>query len=203
VIQEGSVYSYPVQIHPCFNVHSVLRTQENVLVDEYGCPRIANFGLTWVRRTYSQGMDSAIFRSRRGTVHFQAPELLSQQDVEAHEAEPTTMSDMYALAMTSVQIFIGCLPFGDELSDERVQFLAVNASIRPERPSSTSGELDCCLWYVIQRAWARSPSDRIDVRTFLDAFTPESESVASDEDSEAVANDKESESVACDEGPLQ
>ena len=70
-------------------------------MDSSGCPRIANFGLYPLRRTYTPILDREIFQSQRGTVHFQAPELLLAE--QSHEAEPTTMSDMYALAMTIIQ----------------------------------------------------------------------------------------------------
>jgi len=139
-------------------------------VDEGGCPHITNFGLTRLRRAYDQNTEREIFRNRPGTVHFQAPELLSSQGfgIQGHEAEPTTMSDMYALAMTSVQIVTGALPYGYTMSDEMVK-ATVSADIRPEVPNRRSKLYNGC-WDAIEGAWARSPHDRIDSHAFSAAF---------------------------------
>ena len=81
--------------------------QPNVLVDDSGCPRIADFGLAMV----TQNQDS--IRSAQGehahTARWTAPEILSEQGTYSKE------TDVFSFAMVMVEVrpgihWLGCFP---------------------------------------------------------------------------------------------
>jgi len=164
-------------------VHGDVRG-ENVLVDETGCPRITDFGLSRLRSTH--GKRSSTDSIKGGVLRFQAPELVWPESFQGEGAEYcngelTTKSDIYALAITCIQIFIGKPPFSG-LPDHKILFGVVSENLRPERPRGkfeepnserSKGKLkepdeepDDDLWALIQQAWARHPKDRPDMATF-------------------------------------
>jgi len=85
------------------------------------------------------------------------------------EGEPTTRSDVYALAMTAIQIFTLGAPFG-KIREQKIILPIVHDHLRPERPHDVLGELDDGLWTLIQSAWAPHPVDRPSMEDFLQKF---------------------------------
>jgi len=157
-------------------VHADLRG-ENVLVDDSGAPRISDFGLSRLRNTHA--FSSQMSFTSGGTQRFQAPELMwpasFQSDGNAQDTanyctgEPTTRSDVYALAMTCIQVFTGEPPF-QGVREEQVMFGVVNAHLRPERPVDALGELHDDHWRLIQRSWVHHPKDRLSMSAFAELW---------------------------------
>jgi len=157
-------------------VHADLRG-ENVLVDDSGSPRITDFGLSRLRST--QAYSTQLSFTSGGTQRFQAPELMwpasfqgdgtTEGGIYYCTGDPTTRSDVYALAMTCIQVFTGDAPF-QGLREQQIMFAVVNADTRPKRPVDALGELHDDHWRLIQRAWARHPKDRLDMSAFAELW---------------------------------
>jgi len=153
-------------------VHADLRG-ENVLVDNDGCPRITDFSLSRIRSTEPDS--SRLSFASGGTRRFQAPELLlptsmqsggdARDSVDYCTGDPTTRSDVYALAITCVQVFSGYMPFNG-VREEQIMLGVVN-NMRPDRPQDALGELNDKYWDLIQQTWAHRPNDRPDMATFV------------------------------------
>ena len=75
--------------------------QANVLIDEAGCPVLADYGLTFI-------IDTSSFTSARtvGLSRWTAPELM-ELPPEGQEGSPpySTASDIFAFAMTVIEVF--------------------------------------------------------------------------------------------------
>jgi len=160
-------------IHLLDIVHADLKGG-NILVDEKGQPRLTDVGLSKLRSTYA--ISSGLANAMGGTLQFNAPELLlPEQELflgrgqEYCKGEPTTRSDVYALAMTTIQIFTLGPPFG-KIREQQIILRIVHEKFRPDRPHDVLGELDDGLWTLIQSAWAPHPVDRPSMEDFLRRF---------------------------------
>jgi len=163
-IARGLCYLHSLHPHV---IHGDLRAS-NVLVDDEGQPRVADFGLS--QMVDSQGVSGASSMSGKGSVRWQAPELLnvgqSFEDVSS-TAAPTTRSDTYAFAMVCLEIYTEEVPF-PRLRDGQVILEVAVRRRRPERPSSEDHHhqllphrrLSDTLWMVMQECWQHHPLDR-------------------------------------------
>ena len=78
----------------------------NVLIDEFGSPRLADFGLSWMF------VDATLWGTSRkdgtGTSRYMAPELLTAGPDDEENFLSTEKSDVYAYGITS-WVSIRCL----------------------------------------------------------------------------------------------
>ncbi|KAJ6460980.1 kinase-like domain-containing protein, partial [Mycena sanguinolenta] len=138
-------------LHSQSVVHGDLRGG-NILVDEEGHARLADFGLAfWVDATTK---DSS---TRAGSTRWMAPELLHPESVQLTKFRRTLATDVYAFACVCYELYHQDLkpPFF-ELQDGAV-ILAVTAGQRPRRLNRISSE----TWLVIQACWAQQPETRL------------------------------------------
>lgn len=151
-----------------------------MLIDQNGCPRITDFGLSSIRNTYVATVGASDRPTNAGTPRFQAPELINPEnytldgrpDSRYTKGHPTTRSDIYALAMTCVQMFTCAVPFGS-LRDSQITYAVVHQNLRPERPENIP-ELVDSLWELLVKCWAPHPNDRPNMVDVIDSLVSNS-----------------------------
>ncbi|KAJ3998234.1 kinase-like domain-containing protein [Lentinula boryana] len=117
----------------------------NILIDEYGQPRLADFGLTiFADSTRHNTTDQG------GTLRWMAPELLyPMPGIECYKR--TTASDMYAYGCLCIEVYTGQVPFADVRSEIMVLEKVLNDE-HPGRPSGPNTMTDE-LWNLINACW--------------------------------------------------
>ncbi|KII91431.1 hypothetical protein PLICRDRAFT_508175 [Plicaturopsis crispa FD-325 SS-3] len=162
-IADGLQYLHTRQI-----VHGDLRAA-NILVDEYGGVRLADFGLS----TYVDATTTSSHTS--GTIRWMAPELHDPRAFSLNHARRTTCSDIYAFAHVCLEVYTGLRPFPKMKLDTEV-LLAVVRGERPERPWPSGKNEDIIalpdwLWTLVSCCWVHKPEHRpliSDVVSWLD-----------------------------------
>ncbi|KAF7377835.1 Protein kinase domain-containing protein [Mycena sanguinolenta] len=145
-------------LHSQSVVHGDLRGG-NILVDEEGHARLADFGLAvWVDATTK---DSS---TRAGSTRWMAPELLHPESLQLTKFRRTLATDVYAFACVCYELYHEDLqpPFA-ELHDGAVMF-NVTAGQRPCRLSVIPAE----TWLIIQACWAQEPQTRLRTAEIVD-----------------------------------
>jgi len=161
--------------------------QANILVDNTGTARIADFGFM-IMTDLSTTLLSETVVSPGGTIRWMSPELLDPTHFGSN-GRPTRESDCYALGMVVYevseslsprwslphppQVLTGLLPF------HRLRaFAPVTAALRgkrPERPADAESlGFSDTLWGVVQLCWSESISDRPSAQQLLDRLSLDS-----------------------------
>ncbi|KAJ7318198.1 kinase-like domain-containing protein, partial [Mycena albidolilacea] len=136
-------------LHSQSVVHGDLRG-DNILVDEEGHARLADFGLaSWVDATTRNSS------GRAGSTQWRAPELLHPESLQFTEFNRTVATDVYAFACVCYELYHGAPPFSERT--EGAVILAVIAGQRPTR----SKPIPLPTWNLIQACWAHEPKDRL------------------------------------------
>lgn len=131
---------------------------ENVLLDETGCPFLADFGMTKSLSSASKHLGGRIFDSSYstkkglviGTPSYMSPEQCRSKEVDAR-------SDVYSLGIVLYELLTGELPFEDESS---VEVMFMHISKQPPRVSSIRPNLPAALDAIVGKALAKNPEDR-------------------------------------------
>ncbi|KAF9793371.1 kinase-like domain-containing protein, partial [Thelephora terrestris] len=153
-VAEGLIY-----LHDNEMVHGDLKGA-NILIDETGRPRLADFGLLTIISDPANFFYSSS-HSQGGTVRWMSPELIDPQRFGLEKSRRTRSSDCYALGMVIYETISGNLPF-HEHADLTV-FMKVMGSEHPAREAG----FPKCLWKVMEQCWAFHPDNRPDVRHVL------------------------------------
>lgn len=141
--------------------------QLNVLIDDAGAVKLADFGLTRRSRFCSSrtsadpgdaGIKSVVTTSAAapqsafGSPRWMAPERLLGGQLDC----PV---DVYALAITFYEVFTMETPLG-AVDDSRLIELVCDRHVRPARPRTFANGLDEELWRLMEEAWAPRPEAR-------------------------------------------
>ncbi|KAH7876951.1 kinase-like domain-containing protein [Lentinula edodes] len=128
------------------------QSQGNILIDESGQPRLADFGLTiFADGTRHNTTDQG------GTLRWMAPELLYPiPGIECYKR--TTASDVYAYGCLCIEVYTGRVPFADVRSEIMVLEKVLKGE-RPERPLGTNAMTDE-LWNLINACWKHDRASR-------------------------------------------
>jgi serine/threonine protein kinase len=149
----------------------------NILITPSLRACLADFGLATTKDSQTFPITSAASTRAKGTLRWQAPELLDPEMDDASCAN-SFASDVYAYAcvcyevmymtipkefcLTERQIFSGRLPFHEITNDYRMM-VAVREGKRPSRPSDSRCRirgLDNEIWTIVQACWAQDPNCR-------------------------------------------
>ncbi|KAG8894464.1 hypothetical protein FRB99_001250, partial [Tulasnella sp. 403] len=122
----------------------------NILMSDDADPVVCDFGLSRI-----QDAKTSTKMKGAGTVRWQAPEIWE-------DAPKSFKTDVYALAMTIVEVVSGDVPFRQYTADMAV---VVAVLIRNERPTrellrSSDRVTDEWLWDIVSVCWDKNPKKR-------------------------------------------
>ena len=150
-------------------LHSnTLSFKANILIDQNGDARLADFGLLTVIS------DPTIFTASssivaHGTTRWMSPELLHPDIFDLRDSRPTERSDCYAFGMVIYEVLSGQVPFAQ--FKEFIVMRKVIEGERPERPEGAEGEwFTDDLWNILTQCWATQPESRPGIEAVLECL---------------------------------
>ena len=136
-------------------IHRDLKPQ-NVMIDEDGRARVADFGIARAGASDITGTGSVM-----GTAQYLSPE-------QAQGKETTERSDIYSIGVILYEALTGRVPFEGESA---VAVALKQVSEQPRRPSAVNPKVPPALDAVVMRALAKDPEARfINADAFLKAL---------------------------------
>ena len=145
------------ELFPCLTSFTV---KDNILVDQTGHARLADFGFLTIisdAATYLPSSSCSI----GGTLRWMSPELIAPEEFGLERSRPTKSSDCYSLGMVVYETVSGKKPY-QETPDVAV-FLKI---VKGERPHRCEGFVDG-LWGMMEECWTFQPNDRPSVEGVL------------------------------------
>lgn len=129
-------------------IHRDLKT-ENILMDDFLCPKVADFGLS---KVVHNNVDSIIQSQStlciKGSSYYIAPEVWE-------EFRYTTACDVYSYAMIVYKVFTGLKPFN------KINLFTIGSTVKEgARPSFDSVSIPESYKTLIESCWAQKPEDR-------------------------------------------
>ena len=141
-------------ISPCFPVKA------NILIDQTGHARLADFGLLTVISDPANLLSSTSY-VQGGTARWMSPELIAPQEFGLRASRPTRSSDCYSLAMVVYETISGSPPFHED--KDLAVFVKVLKGERPTRGIEFTNR----LWKVLEQCWMARPDDRPSIEDVL------------------------------------
>jgi len=135
-------------------IHGDLRGN-NVLIDYNGRAVLSDFGLAFI-------INSSDFTSVKtaGTCRWTAPEIMNPPEDSPPDTPSVPYSlpgDIYALAMTILEIYTGKPPFHEKKNDSAVIFMVIEGK-RPDLPIDITKRNT--LKQLVEQCWKQEPSER-------------------------------------------
>ena len=137
-----------------------LLVKANILVDQTGHARIADFGLLTIISDPANLFCSSSY-TQGGTARWMSPELIAPQRFGLEKSRPTKSSDCYALGMVIYETISGNLPF-----HKHTDLAVVMKVLEGERPPRRSGFTDS-LWEMLELCWTSEPNYRPSIEDVL------------------------------------
>ena len=141
----------------------------NILVDQFGCARLADFGMLSIISDPRYLLSSSS-HTQGGTARWMSPERFDPERFGLKDGRPTIPSDCYALGMVVYETISGNLPFHKHA--DPIVFMKVVGGERPPRgPGFTTD-----LWRMLECCWAAEPGVRPSIEIVLQCLEMASDS---------------------------
>jgi len=125
----------------------------NILIDETGQARLADFGLLTIVSDPTNLLSSSSY-TQGGTARWMSPELIDPQRFGFENNRPTKKSDCYALGMVMYETISGHIPF-----HRHGDLTVIVKVLAGERPPRGLGFTET-LWETLELCWMSQPSNR-------------------------------------------
>jgi serine/threonine protein kinase len=159
----GNLRGVSFQTRSRTSVNSLPRFEANVLIDNDGHARLANFNSL---RMISEEQSATITAAQSGSAQWMSPELLLPEQFNLKESRPNKASDYYALGMVIYEILSGKIPFYQYSA-----YAAVLKILRGERPTRLEepegGWFTDDMWEILELCWQHRPARRICAKAVL------------------------------------
>jgi len=150
-VSEGLHYLHDNKI-----IHGDLQ-QNNVLIDDQGNGRLADFGRAKVIDHEGYNTDMLA-----GSVAYMAPELvpLEESDINV-DGLFSHKSDIYAFGMLAFELFTDTAPYASYRAVKDYQIVPlVHGGFRPKRGQDRRRYISDDMWALMQICWAHEPKQR-------------------------------------------
>ena len=132
----------------------------NILIDEAGHARLADFGLLTIISDPTNLLSSGS-SAQGGTVRWMSPELIAPEEFGFEKSRPTKPSDCYALGMVIYETISGNIPFHEHTD------LAVFVRVMGGKHPTGGVRFPKSLWEMMELCWAFHPKERPSVEEVL------------------------------------
>ncbi|KAF9645270.1 kinase-like protein [Thelephora ganbajun] len=155
----GDVARGLIHMHEQGMVHGDLKGT-NILIDETGHARLADFGLLTIISDTTKLLSSTP-STQGGTYRWMSPELSFPEEFGLRKSRPTKSSDCWALGMVVYEVLSGRVPFYHYKGRDVALALRVLKGERPERRRG-AGRMWFTddIWRISERCWAPERDDR-------------------------------------------
>ena len=138
-----------------------LSIKANILVDQAGHARVADFGLLTLISDPTNGLSSNISMQGGGTARWMSPELINPERFGLENSRPTKPSDCYALGMVIYETISGHPPFHKDSN------LSVFAKVLDGKRPPREARFTDSLWKMLEVCWKPQPGDRPSIEDVL------------------------------------
>ena len=138
-----------------------LPTKANILIDQTGCARLADFGLLTIISDPKYLLSSSS-HTQGGTVRWMSPERIAPEQFGFKNSRPTISSDCYALGMVIYETISGNIPFHKDTDLTVFMKVVVKGEHPPRAVIFTKS-----LWGMLEQCWASKPNDRPSIEDVL------------------------------------
>ena len=139
--------------------------QLNILIDQDGHARLADFGLLTIVIDSTHHTSSTTPKNA-GTTRWMSPELLDPDRFGLGDGRPTKHSDCYALGMVILEVLTGKPPFPNCSG-----LVVMRKVIEGERPGRPQGKEEVWftddLWEMLEQCWSPQPERRPTIDAIL------------------------------------
>ena len=125
----------------------------NILIDQTGRARLADFGMVTIISDYSNLASSSSYTGG-GTARWMSPELIDPKRFGFEKGYRTKSSDCYALGMVVYETISGNPPF-----HQHADFTVVIKVLEGEHPTRGARFVGS-LWNMLEQCWAPQPNQR-------------------------------------------
>ena len=134
--------------------------KSNILIDDAGDARLADFGLLKITSDPANNLSSSS-NFEGGTRRWMSPELMNPEKFGLRKESSTKPSDCYAFGMVIYEILGGNPPFYEHKSP------AVMLKIAEGKHPSRGAVFTDSLWDMLECCWKFQPSDRLSIKDIL------------------------------------
>ena len=140
----------------------------NILIDQDGRARLADFGLLIIVSDSTYHTSSSTPKSA-GTARWMSPELLDPVRFGREDGRATKESDCYALGMVILEVLSGKPPFSGDSG-----LVVMRKVTEGERPGRPEGKEEVWfaddLWDILEQCWLPQPERRPAIEAVLECL---------------------------------